>query len=68
MRSIEYEALMKRLTELDSRLETFNARLKAQELENDTMRNKVLRKIQQRNDEETDQKAPKELKTFSPFC
>lgn len=44
--SDEYHKLSLRISELESRLETYNARLKAQEMENTEMRNKVLRKIQ----------------------
>lgn len=67
LHSNEYEELIKRVVTLEARLNSI-------ELENVTLRNKVLRKIQQHTEEiETGSKEnspfvkTKSLNTFSPF-
>jgi len=66
LNSIEYDTLVKRLSTCESKLNSL-------EIENETLRNKVLRKIQTKRDEilskeeENKPKVPQSLNTFSPF-
>ena len=46
LNSKEYDTLFKRITELHSTVEQLSTVIKAVQLENDDLRNKVLRKIQ----------------------
>jgi len=66
--SDEYHKLSLRLSELEARLTTYNARLEAQEMANTEMRNKVLRKIQAGKDNPYEQKEEHNGNMpFSPF-
>lgn len=65
LNSDEYEKLLKRFAELESRVNTFESLIKAQEVENKTLRDKVLRKIQ--NGKENPFQETQVLNTFSPF-
>ena len=51
----DYETISKRLTDVINEVETLKSKVKGLELENDDLRNKVLRKIQ-RKTEETEEK------------
>jgi len=58
MESKEYSELIKRITKTEARLDSL-------EMENETLRNKVLRKIQQKRDEIMQEEQPKNTNT--PF-
>jgi len=62
----DYDKLSKRISDLESRLNTFESRLAAQEIENNTMRNKVLRKIQLAREEDEPEKTDRPIR-FTPF-
>jgi hypothetical protein len=56
----EFEELVKRIITCEARLNSF-------EIENKTLRDKVLRKIQTPREEEEELKPPKSINSFSPF-